>query len=677
MNKKALITLLTIWAIINHIAPLCANGLLQADTVVAHTFQCDEPADVCFDLPMTMLNDLLIFNNGLPYSGPIEGCAYDTLVTYTYNTLFGQGTMGPYLLESWQINGMAFSAQFDNIDQLVALMNMWDPTGNWTHDPSMLLIAGGDPTNVYSDMIIKALSNNTMSIVGMNFGLEAQGISLSFDTGTHQVIFLNTQQSTLDTAIVIVECLPIPQTSNYYDTIAASSNLVYCLDTTDLPGNIVSVVNACTDESGSYVSFFLTTDYCVKYQGLKCGGTETACIVLCDDLGFCDTTYLHITVDETQCFMQSEKITDTLFINFERSWCIDTSELPGTVISMENVCPDQSGNSLDFELIDGQWCVRGLAIDIGTDTACVVLRDEFGNTDTTFLCITVLMPTTECLYDTLAIGDTRTWCPDLTQLAGIPTSITNACTTSGGTSALFEIDTLNYCVTAKGISEGIDTACIVICDSYNICDTTCLVIATTSMSPCDVQDLPQAMDDQATTIQSATVAIDVLANDIISSCSPPVVFILDSLSGGTGPTHGTAIVYNDNRIHYTPETGFCGIDNFTYVVCNAAGCDTAQVIVEVSCEGGNLIVFNGFSPNGDGTNDSFVIQNIEQYPENRLEIYNRWGEMVFQARGYQNNWDGSWKGKKLPDGTYFYFLEVEMGEPATTTQLSGYLQIRR
>ncbi|MEO6883336.1 MAG: ice-binding family protein [Bacteroidia bacterium] len=75
----------------------------------------------------------------------------------------------------------------------------------------------------------------------------------------------------------------------------------------------------------------------------------------------------------------------------------------------------------------------------------------------------------------------------------------------------------------------------------------------------------------------------------------------------------------------------------------------------------------GFSPNGDGINDLFVIRGIEYYPKNKFEIYNRWGDKVFEASPYQNNWDGRCAiglrvgGDVLPVGTYFYILDLGDG----------------
>jgi gliding motility-associated-like protein/uncharacterized repeat protein (TIGR01451 family) len=75
----------------------------------------------------------------------------------------------------------------------------------------------------------------------------------------------------------------------------------------------------------------------------------------------------------------------------------------------------------------------------------------------------------------------------------------------------------------------------------------------------------------------------------------------------------------------------------------------------------------GFSPNGDGTNDLFVIRGIENYPSNTFMIFNRWGNKVFEASPYQNTWNGSNTkglrigGDELPIGTYFYILDLKDG----------------
>jgi gliding motility-associated-like protein/uncharacterized repeat protein (TIGR01451 family) len=75
----------------------------------------------------------------------------------------------------------------------------------------------------------------------------------------------------------------------------------------------------------------------------------------------------------------------------------------------------------------------------------------------------------------------------------------------------------------------------------------------------------------------------------------------------------------------------------------------------------------GFSPNGDGINDEFVIRGIDNYPDNTFVIFNRWGDKVFEASPYQNTWTGNSTrglrvgGDELPVGTYFYLLDLKDG----------------
>jgi gliding motility-associated-like protein len=64
---------------------------------------------------------------------------------------------------------------------------------------------------------------------------------------------------------------------------------------------------------------------------------------------------------------------------------------------------------------------------------------------------------------------------------------------------------------------------------------------------------------------------------------------------------------------------------------------------------------NAFSPNGDNQNDTYVIGNLEKFPDNDILIINRWGNQVFKQVNYQNNW----AAKDLNDGTYFYVLRVK------------------
>ena len=72
----------------------------------------------------------------------------------------------------------------------------------------------------------------------------------------------------------------------------------------------------------------------------------------------------------------------------------------------------------------------------------------------------------------------------------------------------------------------------------------------------------------------------------------------------------------------------------------------------------DLRAYNAFSPNGDGINDYFEIEHSERFPEMQVEIYNRWGSLLYSSKGYDSgkNWDGNYKGKEAPVGTYYYVI---------------------
>ncbi len=99
-------------------------------------------------------------------------------------------------------------------------------------------------------------------------------------------------------------------------------------------------------------------------------------------------------------------------------------------------------------------------------------------------------------------------------------------------------------------------------------------------------------------------------------------------------------------------------------------------VTELGC----LTVFNEFSPNGDGVNDILIINCIDNYPNNKLEIYNRWGNIVYEKRGYNNDWEGISNGRatvnaseELPVGTYYYVLDFGDGSKPKV----GWLYINR
>ena len=173
---------------------------------------------------------------------------------------------------------------------------------------------------------------------------------------------------------------------------------------------------------------------------------------------------------------------------------------------------------------------------------------------------------------------------------------------------------------------------------------------------------PAPVDDYAAIAHNGQGLISVLGNDALVGEVASVI-----ISGAPG---GRAHVDARYRIHYSAPEGWCGRDSLRYVVCTEGGCGEAGVRIEVSCE--RLIVFSGFSPNGDGVNDAFTVLGIEGYPDNRVWVFDEYGHEVFRAEGYVNDWEGRAGEAYLTEGTYYYVVEVEGART-----LSGYVQLER
>lgn len=106
----------------------------------------------------------------------------------------------------------------------------------------------------------------------------------------------------------------------------------------------------------------------------------------------------------------------------------------------------------------------------------------------------------------------------------------------------------------------------------------------------------------------------------------------------------------------------------------ANGCEAyAEISVRVLKD---IFMPNTITPNNDGLNDEWIIENIDLYPNCLVRIFDRWGHEVFQSRGYTKNWDGNDKnGRPLPTDTYFY--TILLNDRIETNRLSGHINLVR
>ncbi|WP_373553938.1 gliding motility-associated C-terminal domain-containing protein [Haliscomenobacter sp.] len=182
------------------------------------------------------------------------------------------------------------------------------------------------------------------------------------------------------------------------------------------------------------------------------------------------------------------------------------------------------------------------------------------------------------------------------------------------------------------------------------------------------QDIPDAVADRldnfVATADKPTATINVVANDLKIPTNPGYIVTV-----AKDPSLGVIDGINGGSIVYRGLPGRSGTDQFVYQVCNKICvdlCDTAAVRIQVKSD--NTYQFSvptGITPNGDGANDELRFEVLEvqpeQYKDNEIVIFNRWGDIVYRAKPYVNNWRGTNStGQDLPTGTYYYVLRLDI-----------------
>jgi gliding motility-associated-like protein len=220
--------------------------------------------------------------------------------------------------------------------------------------------------------------------------------------------------------------------------------------------------------------------------------------------------------------------------------------------------------------------------------------------------------------------------------------------------------------TVGGLDDG--TYFLTVTDANNCQDTISVFVGFIDASTV------AANNDSTTTLINNEVHLIVSDNDTGNIQSITII---------SQASNGFVTYVGNGEYIYTPNPGFIGEDSFIYQICDESCeniCDEATVTITVNALN-KVVVPNSFSPNDDGHNDQFVILNLEQYEKNSIVIYNRWGDKVFEAAPYLNDWDGTSdqakmviNGNQVVDGTYYFVLNlgVEDEEP-----INGFIDLRR
>jgi gliding motility-associated-like protein len=304
---------------------------------------------------------------------------------------------------------------------------------------------------------------------------------------------------------------------------------------------------------------------------------------------------------------------------------------------------------------------------------------------------TPLLSTTTSYFVAINDGCESTRTEVIANISNIPSKplLTSSITPSGGTISVCSSNSLILSA-ASGFSayiwsNGETTQQITIISSgnYSVVVTNSSGCSSPTSDPLMVTVIPAPCANQApviTTSQTsapiagtASIDLSLLISDADNNID------LGSLKILIPPSSGAVaeIVNSTLSIDYA-GLNFSGQDKITIEVCDLLGsCTQQELTIDVV---GDLIIYTGISPNSDLYNEKWIIQNIESLPdtrENKVSIFNRWGDLVFEIENYDNDtrvFKGINKnGNEVTSGIYFYKIEFLSGKGG----LTGYLTINK
>ena len=453
----------------------------------------------------------------------------------------------------------------------------------------------------------------------------------------------------------------------------------------------ISVVTGATPKQAGTNTPTLDSDGKVTVPNNTPAGTYTIVYQICDKLnsGNCATTTATVVVGTPT--ITADPDTFTITTGTSTKSVLDNDKI-GTATATTNTVsisvvtgatPKQPGTNTPTLDSDGKVTVPNNT-PAGTYTIVYQICDKLnsGNCATTTATVVVGNPAITADPDTFTIttGTSTKSVLDNDKI-GTATATTNTVSISVVTGATPKqpgtntptLDSDGKVTVPNNTPAGTYTIVYQICDKLNSgnCATTTATVVVGTTTP--TAPVPVAVDDRATTPLNTPVTINVLGNDIPEGATPNVT---------TNPANGSVSVNSDGSIEYRPHTDFAGTDTFVYELCNASGCATATVTVEVIK---SIVVYNAISLSSD-KNDHFHIAGIESYPNNVVRIYNRWGVKVWEAEHYdniRNVFKGISNGRvtveapnKLPQGTYYYVIEYT-DEHNQQQSKTGWLYIKK
>ncbi|MBC7775591.1 MAG: gliding motility-associated C-terminal domain-containing protein [Phycisphaerae bacterium] len=190
---------------------------------------------------------------------------------------------------------------------------------------------------------------------------------------------------------------------------------------------------------------------------------------------------------------------------------------------------------------------------------------------------------------------------------------------------------------------------------WSVSNAPCPGPATDTLTVFYSNEMPVLYPDDTLVLKGQAVQLRLLLNDSISQLPGY------DLRLKTSDLNGDWSLATNGTLSFEPSLGFTGAAQAIYEICNALCpnfCDEAIVqilLLEPKDDIGETVAI---TPDGDGKNETLIFDYLDQYPDNSIVIFNRWGQKVFDAKPYLNDWAGTYNNKPLPAGTYYYLLNL-------------------
>lgn len=257
---------------------------------------CDKSTELCLNIAPPALGEFSFLLNGRSFGGQFRPCDYERLTIYSFATLPGKGSSGPYRLEAWLINGQIFSGTFADLADLLRFMNKIDEQGKWVKGEQDFVIIGGNPNHTYGGMRIVHVGSGVITVQQSSTSARPNGTAMLLPIGHHDLVVTDLLTGCRDTTKVGIYCLT---SDDLVLETAIHDNDTLCIDLSELSGSIESVKGSWENTPAGCVDIEWIPDLeCIRFTGMV-QGVDRVSLVICDENGLCDTTFITVYVRES------------------------------------------------------------------------------------------------------------------------------------------------------------------------------------------------------------------------------------------------------------------------------------------------------------------------------------------------------------------------------------------